>query len=45
MPSAEYKGEDYQLDQAVALILAGKAIAEARMQRRRRVPAAAPATP
>ena len=26
MPSAEYKGEDYQLDQAVALIRAGKAI-------------------
>jgi carboxyl-terminal processing protease len=26
MPPAEYKGEDYQLDQAVALIHAGKAI-------------------
>ncbi|MBP9234347.1 MAG: S41 family peptidase [Hyphomonadaceae bacterium] len=25
MPPADYKGEDYQLDQAVALILAGKA--------------------
>ena len=25
MPSAEYKGEDYQLDQAVALLRAGKA--------------------
>lgn len=26
MPSADYKGEDYQLDQAVALIRAGKAV-------------------
>jgi carboxyl-terminal processing protease len=26
MPPADYKGEDYQLDQAVALILAGKAV-------------------
>ncbi len=26
MPPADYKGEDYQLDQAVALILSGKAI-------------------
>ncbi len=26
MPPAEYKGEDYQLDQAVALIRAGKAV-------------------
>jgi carboxyl-terminal processing protease len=26
MPPAEYKGEDYQLDQAVALIHAGKAV-------------------
>jgi hypothetical protein len=26
MPPADYKGEDYQLDQAVALIQSGKAV-------------------
>jgi carboxyl-terminal processing protease len=43
MPPAEYKGEDYQLDQAVALIHAGKAIPKPRTTAA--APAPAPATP
>lgn len=44
MPPAEYKGEDYQLDQAVALILANKATPKPHATAAV-VPAAAPATP
>lgn len=44
MPPAEYKGEDYQLDQAVALILANKATPKPHTTAAV-VPAAAPATP
>ena len=43
MPPADYKGEDYQLDQAVALIQAGKAVPKP--QTTAAVPAPAPATP
>lgn len=43
MPPADYKGEDYQLDQAVALILSGKAVPKP--QTTAAVPAPAPATP
>ena len=44
MPPADYKGEDYQLDQAVALILANKATPKPHATAAV-VPAAAPATP
>ena len=43
MPPAEYKGEDYQLDQAVALIQAGKAVPKP--QTTAAAPAPAPVTP
>jgi len=43
MPPADYKGEDYQLDQAVALILAGKAVPKP--QATAAAPTPAPATP
>ena len=45
MPSAEYKGEDYQLDQAVALIRAGKAIPGSSNAVATAPAAPAPATP
>ncbi len=45
MPSAEYKGEDYQLDQAVALIRAGKAIPGSSNAVAQAPAAPAPATP
>ncbi|MFT3723209.1 MAG: S41 family peptidase [Hyphomonadaceae bacterium] len=45
MPPADYKGEDYQLDQAVALIHAGKAIPKPRTTTAATAPAIAPATP
>lgn len=45
MPPAEYKGEDYQLDQAVALIRAGKAKPTPNTASAAVVPAPAAATP
>jgi carboxyl-terminal processing protease len=45
MPPAEYKGEDYQLDQAIALIHAGKAVPKPRTTTAAAAPAPAPATP
>jgi carboxyl-terminal processing protease len=45
MPPAEYKGEDYQLDQAIALIHAGKAVPKPRTTTAAAAPAPATATP
>ncbi len=45
MPPAEYKGEDYQLDQAIALIHAGKAVPKPRTTTAAAAPAPATTTP